>query len=146
MRIWVDAEAAPRDVREVVCRASERLGVGAVFVGGQGVEPPGGYPLVEVLAEGSLDSLAEPGDVVVTADPLVAARLVPRGVASLDMRGTEHTAASIEEEQAVSGLLATLRSRGAAGRGPPPYDGRAKRDFAAALDRILTRLHRNGGS
>ena len=162
MRIWVDADTAPRDVRDVVCRVTERLGIGAVFVSGQGLDAPDGYPRVEVVrplvhessngsgprlenSDDHIVRLAESGDVVVTSDLVVAARLVPRGIASLDARGTEHTAASIEEERAHDDLLTTIRSRGAAGRGPPPYDARAKRDFAAALDRILTRLRQDEG-
>lgn len=136
MKIWLEADIAPRDVRDVVDRATERLGIEAVLVEGDDAHT--------LIAEH-----AEPGDVVITRDLRLAARLVPRGIATLDVRGAEHTAASIEADHATLRLLEEVRqlagNAGAAGaggnsHGPPPYDARAKREFAGALDRLLTRL------
>lgn len=137
MRIWVVASVAPRDVRDVVDRASERLGIEAVLVEGD-------------RAQTHIAAHAEAGDVVITSDPRLVAHLVPRGVAALDVRGTEYTTASVESvetDHATLRLLQEVRelagnggTSGGAAHGPPPYDARAKREFASALDRLLTRL------
>lgn len=148
MRIWIDADAAPRDVKELVFRAGKRLKIPTVLVANQRLQIPLGHPLVTaVRVEGGMDvadqyiaDQAEPGDLVITQDIPLAAILVPKGVAVLDPRGDEHTAETIGARLSVRDFLDHLRSAGTVTSGPPPYDARAKRAFAAALDRTLTRL------
>lgn len=150
MKIWIDADAAPRDVKELVFRASRRLGVPAVLVANQRLQAPAGSDLVEtVRVEGGPDVAdryiaehAEAGDLVVTQDIPLAALLVPNRVAVLDPRGDEHTAHTIGERLSVRDFMDQLRTCGTVTGGPPPYDARAKQAFAAALDRVLTRLLR----
>ena len=150
MRIWIDADAAPRDVKEIVFRAARRLGVEVVLVANQRLQTPPGNPLVSaVRVEGGPDVAdryiaehAAAGDLAVTADVPLAALLVPRGVAVLDPRGEEHTEETIGERLSVRDFMESLRSTGAITGGPPPYDARARQAFADALDRALTRLRR----
>lgn len=147
MKIWIDADAAPRDVKELVFRASKRLKIPIVLVANQRLQVPLGHPLVTaVRVEGGMDvadqyiaDQAEPGDLVITQDIPLAAILVPKGVAVLDPRGDEHTAETIGARLSVRDFLDHLRSTGTVTPGPPPYDARAKRAFASALDRALTR-------
>lgn len=139
MRIWVDAGMAPRDAREIVRRAARRLDIEACMVtdgeaGGPG-ESGGANGAGTRIAED-----AEAGDLVVTQNARLATRLVRRGIAAIDVRGGEYTAAEIEEDDSIRELVEQLRARGAVSRGPPPYDDRAKREFASALDRMLARL------
>ncbi|MEE9208778.1 MAG: YaiI/YqxD family protein [Gemmatimonadota bacterium] len=150
MRIWIDADAAPREVREVVYRAANRLSLNTVLVANQSLTAPPAYPMVSAVrvdggpdvADDYIAEHARPGDLVVTQDIPLAARLVPEGVVVLDVRGTEHTEGSIRERLSVRDFMESLRSSGVATAGPPPFDARAKRQFAAALDRALTRLTR----
>lgn len=150
MKIWVDADAAPRDVKELVFRAAKRLQVATVLVANQGLQaPPGNTFVSAVRVDGGPDVAdqyiaehAEPGDLVVTQDIPLAALLVPRKVVVLDPRGEEHTAESIGERLSIRDFMERLRSAGAVTGGPPPYDSRARQAFAAALDRALTRLLR----
>ena len=87
MRIWIDADAAPRDVKELVYRASKRLGIPAVLVANQRLQPPPGNPLVSFVwvpdgadvADQHIAQHAEAGDLVVTQDIPLAALLVPEG-------------------------------------------------------------------
>jgi len=140
-------------VKEVVFRAARRLNVPTVLVANQRLQPPAGNPLVTaVRVDGGADvadrhiaDYAEPGDLVVTQDIPLAALLVPKHVAVLDPRGDEHTAATIGERLSVRDFMDQLRMAGTVTGGPPPYDARAKQAFAAALDRVLTRLLRSGG-
>jgi uncharacterized protein YaiI (UPF0178 family) len=153
MKIWIDADAAPRAVRDIVYRAAKRLDLEAFLVANQSLSVPPAYPMVSsVLVAGGPDMAddhivehSEPGDLVVTHDIPLAARLVPEGVVVLDVRGTEHTMNSIGERESIRDFMERLRSTGVATSGPPPFDSRAKRDFASALDRALTRMTRGNG-
>jgi uncharacterized protein len=148
--IWIDADAAPRDVKELVFRASKRLAIDTVLVANQRLPTPPGNPLVRaVWVDGGADVAdqyivdhASAGDLVVTQDVPLAAALVPRGIAVLDPRGEEHTASTVGERLSVRDFMEQARLAGMVTGGPPPFDGRAKQAFAAALDRALTRLRR----
>lgn len=152
LKIWIDADAAPRDVKELVFRTARRLAIETVLVANQRLQTPAGNPLVSaVWVDGGADVadqyIAEhacSGDLVVTQDVPLAALLVPREVAVLDPRGEEHTAETIGERLSVRDFMEQARIAGVVTGGPPPYDARAKQAFAAALDRVLTRLRRSG--
>ena len=148
MKLWIDADAAPRDVKELVFRAARRLAIETVLVANQRLQTPPGNPLVSaVWVDGGADvadqyiaAHAVAGDLVVTQDVPLAALLVPKQVTVLDPRGEEHTAETIGERLSVRDFMDQARLAGMITGGPPPYDGRAKQAFAAALDRALTRL------
>jgi uncharacterized protein len=151
LRIWIDADAAPRDVKDLVFRAAKRLGIETVLVANQRLQTPPGNPLVSaVWVEGGADvadkyiaTYAEAGDLVVTQDVPLAAVLVPRGITVLDPRGEEHTTETVGERLSVRDFMEQARLAGIVTGGPAPYDARAKQAFAAALDRVLTRLRRS---
>ena len=133
-------------------RAAKRLTIEAVLVANQRLQTPPGNPLVTaVWVDGGADvadqyiaTHATAGDLVVTQDVPLAALLVPKHVAVLDPRGEEHTPETIGERLSIRDLMEQARMAGAVTGGPPPYDARARRAFAAALDRVLTRLRRPG--
>jgi uncharacterized protein len=141
-------------VKELVFRAARRLQIETVLVANQRLQPPPGNPLVTaVWVDGGADvadqyiaAHARAGDLVVTQDVPLAALLVPNQVVVLDPRGDEHTAETIGERLSVRDFMERARMAGAVTGGPPPYDARAKQAFAAALDRVLTRLRRSGRS
>jgi uncharacterized protein YaiI (UPF0178 family) len=146
----VDADAAPREVKEIVFRAAQRLGLPAVLVANKDLAPPRGNPFVRtVRVKGGLDVAdayiaehAEAGDVAVTADIPLAAQLVARKVAVLDPRGLEYTEDNVGERLSTRDLLAELRTAGLVTGGPRAFDQKARQAFAAALDRVLTRTLR----
>ena len=149
--LWIDADAAPRDVKEVCYRVSERLSLATILVANQRVMLPPGYRfLTAVRVDGGPDvadryiaERAVQGDVVVTADIPLAALLVPNGVVVLDPRGEEHDADSIGERLSVRNFMDGLRGAGVDTGGNAPYGPREKQAFANALDRALTRLRPN---
>jgi uncharacterized protein YaiI (UPF0178 family) len=148
LKIWIDADAAPREVKELVFRAAKRLRLDTVLVANQRLQTPAGNPLVTAIwvdggpdvADQYIADHASAGDLVVTQDIPLAALLVPKGVVVLDPRGDEHTAETIGERLSIRDFMEKLRSTGAVTGGPPPFDARAKQAFASALDRVLTRL------
>ncbi|MEI6814576.1 MAG: DUF188 domain-containing protein [bacterium] len=150
MKLWLDADAAPRDVKEVCYRASDRLKLETVFVANQRLQLPVGYEhLSSVRVEGGPDVAdryiadhAERGDVAVTADIPLAAILVPNGVVVIDPRGEEYTAEVIGERLSVRNFMDGLRGAGVETGGHAAYGAKEKQAFSNALDRALTRALR----
>ncbi len=150
MKLWLDADAAPRDVKEVCYRASERLTLETILVANMRLQLPVGYALLRaVRVEGGPDVAdryiadnAVIGDVAVTADIPLAAILVPNGVIVIDPRGEEYTAETIGERLSVRNFMEGLRSTGVETGGHASYSARDKQAFSNALDRALTRALR----
>jgi len=150
MKLWLDADAAPRDVKEVCYRVSDRLQLETVLVANQRLQLPVGYAhLSAVRVEGGPDVAdtyiaehAVAGDVAVTADIPLAALLVPKGVVVIDPRGDEYTAETIGERLSVRDFMEGLRSNGVETGGHASYGAKDKQRFANALDRALTRARR----
>jgi hypothetical protein len=150
MKLWIDADAAPRDVKEIVYRTARRLQLETVLVANQRLSTPLDHPYVTtVRVEGGPDIAdryiaehAEPGDVAVTADIPLAARLVEKRVTVLDPRGEQYSEENVGERLAVRDFMDDLRGAGLATGGPRPYGPKDRQSFAAALDRVLTRALR----
>jgi len=150
VKLWIDADAAPRDVKEIAFRTARRLRIETVLVANQRLSTPLDHPFVTtVRVEGGPDvadlyiaDKAVPGDVAVTADIPLASRLVEKGVTVLDPRGQEYTAENVGERLAVRDFMDGLRGAGMETSGPRPYGPKDRQAFAAALDRVLTRLLR----
>ena len=150
MTLWIDADAAPREVKEICFRASERLKLATILVANQRLQLPPGYTHLSAVrvdggpdvADGYIADHAAAGDVAVTADIPLAAILVPKGVVVLDPRGDEYTLDSIGERLSVRNFMDGLRSTGVETGGPAGYGAREKQAFANALDRALTRAGR----
>jgi uncharacterized protein len=147
VKLWLDADAAPRDVKEVCFRASERLLLETVLVANQRLQLPLGYKYLSAVrvdggpdvADGYIAEHAESGDVAVTADIPLAALLVPKGVVAIDPRGEVYTTESIGERLSVRNFMDGLRGSGVETGGHAAYGPREKQAFANALDRALTR-------
>ena len=150
MRIWIDADATPRDVKEIVFRAAKRLELAVVLVANKRLDTPLGIPLVTAVqvpggadvADQYIVDHASSGDLVVTQDIPLAALLVPQGIVVLDPRGEEHTAETIGERLSIRDLMESFRGAGVITGGPAPFHPRDKQAFASALDRALTRMQK----
>ena len=150
MKIWVDADAAPRDVKDIVARAALRLEIATAFVANQRLYTPANNPFVESLtvaggpdvADDHIAEHAAAGDLAVTADIPLAARLVAKGVRTIDPRGAEYSEENIGERLSIRDFMDKLRATGVETGGPGAYGPKEKRAFAATFDRVLTRLVR----
>jgi uncharacterized protein len=148
VKIWIDADASPRDVKEIVFRAARRLEMETVLVANSWLSAPEGNPFVSaVRVEGGPDIAdryiaehAQAGDVAVTADIPLAARLVENQVVVIDPRGDEYTEDNVGDRLAVRDLMDGLRDAGLQSGGPRPYTPKDRQAFSAALDRVLTRV------
>jgi uncharacterized protein len=150
MKIWIDADAAPRDVKEIAFRAGKRLELPVVLVANQPLQVPRGNPYVSAIrvdggpdvADRYIAETASPGDVAITADIPLAAALVEQGVLVIDPRGEEYTPENVAERLSVRDFMDSLRGAGVETGGARPFGEREKHAFAGALDRVLTRAIR----
>ena len=150
MKLWIDADATPRDVKDIIIRAAERLELETVLVANQRLTLLAGQRFVTAVrvdggpdvADQYIAAHAESGDVAVTADIPLAAQLVAKRVAVIDPRGQEYSAENIGERLDVRDFMDGLRGAGVQTGGPRPFGIKEKQAFASALDRLLTRALR----
>lgn len=150
MVIWVDADAAPRDVKEIVFRAAKRTETRTVLVANQRLTPPLNNPHVSTVwvrggpdaADEHIAAHAAAGDLAVTADIPLAAILVEKGLLVLDPRGDLYSAENVRERLSIRDFMESIRGSGVETGGARPYGAREKQAFAAALDRTLASARR----
>jgi len=146
MDIWIDADACPNPVKEIVFRAARRLELAVILVANQPVRTPPGGRVRSVVVSRELDAAddyiaehADDGDLVVTADIPLAARLVERGLLVVNPRGETYTADNVRQKLAMRDFMETMRASGEVHGGPAAFGPRDRQAFANALDRLLRR-------
>jgi uncharacterized protein len=149
MQIWIDADACPKAVKELVFRASARLNIPVCLVANRAIAIPSSPLITRVqvragsdVADSYIVQHVAAADLVITADVPLAAQVVAHGAIALDPRGQVYTADSIGERLAVRNLMEELRWAGAVSGGPAAYSPVDRRHFAQALDRFLTARRR----
>jgi len=154
MKIWIDADAAPRDVKDVVFRAANRLSVETVLVANQRIGIPANAETVSMVtvregadvADRYIVLNSESGDLVVTADIPLAALLVDKQVDVIDPRGEAYDASNIASRLSMRNFMDDLRGAGTVTGGSRPYGDRDKKAFANTFDRLLTKLLKRADS
>lgn len=147
MRIWVDADACPRVIKEIVYRASERLKVPVCLVANNdltkshtafvsSVRVANGFD----VADDYIAEHAKPCDLVITADIPLAARIVENGGVALDPRGELYTEENVGERLAMRNLMQELRADGQLQGGPGQFTLADRQRFASSMDRLLTKM------
>ena len=143
--IWIDADATPRPVKEILIKAAQKRGVPLHFVANQPLYGLNGPTVqttrVDAGADRADDYIVEqctPGDLVISADVPLAARVVELGGTILQPRGRVLDEENVHEQLSLRDLSESLRSGGIETGGPPPFDQKVKQRFANALDRWLT--------
>ena len=146
MRIWVDADACPGEIKELLYRVAERVKVRVTLVANQSLRvPPSKYVETLLVPDGAniadrrIVELAAAGDLVVTADIPLAALVVANGAAAIDPRGQLYTEGNIGERLAVRNMLDQLRGGGHVGGGPANFGPKDRQAFANQLDRWLAK-------
>lgn len=147
MKIWVDADACPVVVKEILFRAADRTNVQLTLVANQALgKPPS--PNITMLTVGKGFDVADDeivrrvhaGDLVITADIPLAAEVIDKGAHVIDPRGEALTPENIRARLNMRDFLDTMRASGVdTGGGPAAYSQRDKQAFANSLDRFLTK-------
>ncbi|MEA3465613.1 MAG: YaiI/YqxD family protein [Thermodesulfobacteriota bacterium] len=147
MRIWVDADACPRVIKDILFRAAERKKVRLTLVANQPLRsPPSQY--IDSLVVGSGFDVADDkivelliaGDLVITADIPLAAAVIKKEGHAINPRGEFYTPENIHERLAVRNMLDELRGCGVETGGPAAFAAGDKQAFANQLDRFLARI------
>jgi len=148
LKIWIDADACPRDVKDVVVRAAQRKSLPVVLVANKAMHVLSKGGLVSMVqvtggpdaADDHIVAEAVRGDLCVTQDIPLAARLVEKGVHVIGPRGEEFNEDNVRERLSVRDFMAEARDfGGVVTGGPAAFSPRDKQRFAAALDRALHR-------
>jgi uncharacterized protein YaiI (UPF0178 family) len=145
VKIWVDADATPVVIKEILFRAAERTGINMTLVANQPMRIPKS-PLIDfILVEAGFDvadneivNRLSPGDLVITADIPMAADVIEKGGAALDPRGEMYSPDTIRSRLNMRDFMETLRTGGVVTGGPPALGPSDRKAFAGALDRFLT--------
>ena len=144
MTIWVDADACPNVIKEVLFRAADRTQTQVTLVANQYLRvPPSRFIRAIVVPKGfdvadnEIVRLCEPGDLVITADIPLAAEVLEKGAAALNPRGERYSNATIRERLTMRDFMDTLRASGVQTGGPSTLSQRDRQQFAAELDKWL---------
>lgn len=149
MKIWVDADACPVVVKDILFRAAERTGVEITLVANRPVRVPSLGSVKFILVPSGLDvadneivQRLDPGDLVITADIPLAAEVIDKGAHALNPRGELYSAEDIKSRLSVRDFMDTLRASGIDTGGPPALSKGDRQSFANQLDKFLTRYVR----
>ncbi len=146
MHIWVDADACPNIVKEVLYKAATRRGIKLTLVANIPLSVPAS-PLINTItvsagfdeADKEIARLVNTGDLVITADIPLADAIVDKGATGLNPRGELYTEENVKGLLRMRNLMEELRSGGMVSGGPAPIGAKDKQEFTNQLDRFLTR-------
>lgn len=146
MQIWVDADACPNVIKEILFRASKRTGVPLTLVANQSTRIPTSPLIRQVQVSAGFDAadrriveLVAAGDLVITADIPLAAKVIEKGALALNPRGELYTEDNVRERLAMRNLMDELRGGGIITGGPAVLNQSDRQAFANSLDRVLTK-------
>ena len=144
--IWIDADATPKVVREIICKAAIRTATNACFVANHRVPvtPSPHIRCVQVepgfdVADNLIAQQAQTGDLVITQDIPLAAEVMENKVAVINNRGETYSPQTIRQKLQMRDFMDTMRSSGIKSGGPAAFSDKDKQTFANALDRWLAK-------
>jgi uncharacterized protein YaiI (UPF0178 family) len=150
VKIWVDADACPQVIKEILFRAAERAQVMTTLVANATLRVPDSAFIKTVRVKQGFDvadhwivQQMQAGDLVITADIPLAAEVITRGAHALDPRGDLYSEDNVRERLALRNLMQDLRSTGELLGGPAPFGHADRQRFANHLDRFLTKHRRS---
>lgn len=146
MPVWVDADACPQDIKEILYRSSQKRKYRLILVANQPLRVPRSE-WIETILVGAGANVADqtivdqclPGDLVITADIPLAAAAIERGAQALNPRGELYTSANIGERLVARNLMEQLRSEGMLTGGPAQFSEKNRIAFHNQFDRWLTK-------
>ncbi len=149
MKIWVDADACPAVIKDILYRAAERTGIETTLVANRAMNIPR-LPQIKLIvvsagfdvADNKIVELLEPGDLVVTADIPLAADVIDKGGIALNPRGELYSPDTIRAKLTMRDFMDTLRSAGIETGGPAAMSKSDRQEFANQLDRLIQKHKR----
>ncbi len=149
MQIWVDADACPNVVKDILYRAAERTGLALTLVANQPLRLPNSPLIKGVQVDSSFDAadrrivdLMTAGDLVITADIPLAALVIEKGGLALNPRGELYTKENVREHLSMRNFMEEMRGGGLISGGPAALNARDKQAFANKLDAVLAKARK----
>jgi len=146
MKIWVDADACPNVIKDILFRAAQRVRIVTILVANQLIRTPSSRYIRKVQVRAGFDEAdkyiaeaIEQGDLVVTADIPLASQVIDKGGYALNPRGEFYTQDNIRQRLGLRDFMEELRSSGVNTGGPSSFSQSDRQAFANELDRFLTR-------
>lgn len=150
MKIWVDADACPVVIKDILFRAAERTGVQLTLVANQSVRIPPSRCIKSLqvasgfnVADNEIVKRLSVGDLVITSDIPLAAEVIEKGGYALNPRGELYSVDNIRARLNMRDFMDTLRSSGIDTGGPPALSQSDRKSFASHLDKLLTKYVKN---
>ncbi|MFT5321209.1 MAG: hypothetical protein ACI934_001357 [Pseudohongiellaceae bacterium] len=146
MKVWIDADACPVVIKEILFKAARRTGIQLTLVANQLMQTPPDKNITSLqvpqgfdVADDEIVKLVEAGDLVITSDIPLASEVIEKGGQALSPRGELFTPNNIGGRLNMRDFMDTMRSSGVHGGGPPPLNKQDRQAFANQLDKILAR-------
>jgi uncharacterized protein YaiI (UPF0178 family) len=150
LSIWIDADACPTAIKDLVFRASKRLSIKVTLVANQSIRVPDSKLITAItvrdgadIADNEIVKMMKENDIVITGDIPLAARVVEKGGIAIGTRGELYDEGSIQSRLATRNLMEQFRAAGMETSGPKPLNQKDIQEFANQLDRLLTKSLRN---
>lgn len=147
MKIWVDADAIPAVIKDIICRAAERKQIETIFVANQYIRTPPSKVIRAMqvsagfdVADDEIVKRVEAQDLVITSDIPLAAEVIEKDGQVLSSRGELFTKENIRQRLNIRDFMDTMRASGEQSGGPPPMNQSDRQQFANHLDRILAKV------
>lgn len=146
MKIWIDADACPNAVKEIIFRASKRTKTAVTLVANQYIPKPKSPLINSVQVKQGFDEAddyivehLDANDIVITADIPLASDAIDKGAIVINPRGDLYTEENIKQRLSTRDLMEELRSTGMVSGGPMAYGQKESQNFANCLDRLLAK-------
>ena len=150
MKIWVDADACPGEIKEIIMKAAHKRCIETIFVSNKIISIPASEFISTVkvsmgadVADDYIAENAQENDLVITQDIPLAAILVPKGAVVISVHGLLFTDSNIREKLSVRNFMHELRENGVQTSGPKPFSNKDKQKFANTFDQQLFKLLKN---
>ena len=152
MQIWVDADACPNVIKDILFRTAERVQISLILVANKTLRTPPSRYISSIrvgagldVADNAIVKEMEPGDLVITADIPLASEVIAKGGHALNPRGEFYSKENVEERLTMRNFMDELRDAGVNTGGPATLNQKDRQAFANQLDRFLAR-HRNSAT
>lgn len=150
MKIWVDADACPSVIKDILFKAAERTQTELTFVANQPLRVPGSLYIKSIQVQAGFDvaddeivKLVEKGDLVITSDIPLADEVLEKGGQALSPRGELYTSSNIKSRLNMRDFMDTMRASGEHTGGPAPLSQSDRQQFANHLDRLLQKNNKS---
>lgn len=150
MTIWVDADACPNAIRDILYKAARRTGVNLTLVANRGINTPRSPNIRAIqvaagfdVADNFIVQQVEKGDLVISADIPLVAEVMEKGAQAINPRGEQYSHDTIGQKLNMRDFMDSMRSSGVQTGGPPPMTAKDRMQFANHLDKYLAKLPKN---